>query len=334
MIECIFTIDYEIYGNGEGSLWELVYEPAEKLKAIFNKHGAKFVAFTEVAELEIIESYGTDSASPHVKQQIRDFFVEGFEIGLHLHPQWYNAKYEGGRWLLDYSEYNLCVLHRNRIAQIIDRSIAYLRNVLGVVDYTPLSFRAGNWLFQPAEYAAKALSERGIRVDSSVFKGGLQHQHKLDYRRAARNGYFWKFQDDVNVADPHGALLELPIHTQMVPIWKMGTGKRISMNQKGPGGAKQGMMRLSRFKDFLRFKYPLKFDFCRMTMDELTRMLDRIIHEDQEDPSTYRPIVAIGHTKDLFDFETVEAFLGLLSEKRIAVSQFKDAYEKCLAVGR
>ena len=32
MIECIFTIDYEIYGNGEGSLKELVFEPASVLK--------------------------------------------------------------------------------------------------------------------------------------------------------------------------------------------------------------------------------------------------------------------------------------------------------------
>jgi len=30
MIDCIFTIDYEIYGNGEGSLRELVYEPTQK----------------------------------------------------------------------------------------------------------------------------------------------------------------------------------------------------------------------------------------------------------------------------------------------------------------
>ena len=35
MIESIFTIDYEIYGNGEGSLKEHVYEPAEKLMAVF-----------------------------------------------------------------------------------------------------------------------------------------------------------------------------------------------------------------------------------------------------------------------------------------------------------
>ena len=45
MIECIFTIDYEIYGNGEGSLKELVYEPAEKLMAIFREMECAFRAF-------------------------------------------------------------------------------------------------------------------------------------------------------------------------------------------------------------------------------------------------------------------------------------------------
>jgi hypothetical protein len=332
MIECIFTIDYEIYGNGKGSLSELVFEPAEKLKALFNRFGAKFVTFTEVAELEVIESYGTDPAIPHVKRQIRELFGEGFEIGLHLHPQWYNAQNRDGKWQLDNSEYNLCALKGERIAQIIDRSITYLRNVLGVADYTPFSFRAGNWLFQPAETAAKVLAERGIRVDSSVFKGGLQHQYKLDYRPAERNGYFWKFKNDVNVADPCGTLLEFPIHTQMVPFWKMGTGKRLGMQQRGPGKSKQSGTSLDRLRDFLRFRYPLKFDFCRMTTAEFTGMLDKIIREDLKDPSAYRPLVAIGHTKDLFDFETVEAFLALLSEKRIAVSQFKKVYEKCVVV--
>ena len=57
MIECIFTIDYEIYGNGEGSLRELVYEPAEKLKDIFLKHNVRFVNFVEAAEFEMIEKF-------------------------------------------------------------------------------------------------------------------------------------------------------------------------------------------------------------------------------------------------------------------------------------
>ena len=330
MIECIFTIDYEIYGNGEGSLKELVYEPAERLIATFRKWNVRFVLFVEVAEFEMIEAKGLDDQPIDlVKQQIRAFYSEGFELGLHLHPQWYNARYENGGWLLDYSEYNLCTLPRERIAQIVERSIAYLRNILGESDFTPLSFRAGNWLFQPTEPVASILAENGVRIDSSVFKGGLQHQHKLDYRRAHKNGYYWTFTDDVNVSDSKGALLELPIYTQMVPFWKMLTAKRINIHKNGSSSAKTSNNRTHRLMDFLRFRHPMKFDFCRMTIDELTCMVDTVIREDQNDPTSFRPIVAIGHTKDLVDFETVESFLSYLEQKRIAVSTFEGIYDKC-----
>ena len=329
MIECVFTIDYEIYGNGEGSLRELVYEPAERLRTIFRKWNARFVPFVEVAELEMIEAKGTDQTIDLIKHQIRDFYGEGFDLGLHLHPQWYKARYENGRWLLDYSEYNLCTLPRERIVQIVDRSIAYFRKVLGVADFTPLSYRAGNWLFQPTRTAAEVLVERGIKVDSSLFKGGLQHQHKLDYRRALRNGYYWRFTDDTNVSDPQGALLELPIHTQMVPTWKMLTTKRVGLQRKGFSAAQTGKKRLYCLMDFLRFRYPLKLDFCRMTINELTRMVDTVIKEDQRNPTSFRPIVAIGHTKELVDFETVESFLSYLGRKGIAVSTFEEVYHRC-----
>ena len=334
MIECIFTIDYEIYGNGQGSLRELVYEPAERLKEIFRKWNVRFVIFVEVAELEMIESKGTDPAIDLIKNQIKDFYREGFELGLHLHPQWYNARYENGRWLLDYSEYNLCVLPRERIVQITDRSINYLRYVLGVSDFTPISFRSGNWLFQPTKTAAKVIAEMGIKVDSSVFKGGLQHQHNLDYCRALRNGYYWRFNEHVDVPDPSGSLIELPIHTQMIPIWKMFNTKRISIERKATSSSPNGKCqtirkKIYRLMDFLRFRYPLKFDFCRMTLNELTGIINIVIQEDNKNPDSFKPIVAIGHTKDLIDFETVGSFLSYLGEKGIALSTFEEVYNRC-----
>ncbi len=330
MIECIFTIDYEIYGNGVGSLKDLVYEPARKLKRIFDQAKKKLVVFVEAAELEMIEAKGTDPAIDLVKDQIKDFFKKGFEIGLHLHPQWYNGLYENGRWLLDHSEYNLCTLPRERIAQIVDRSIGYFREALGMPDYTPLSFRAGNWLLQPTRTAATVLAGRDIRVDSSVFKGAVQHQHKLDYRRALRNGYYWTFADRVEIHDPKGSMLELPIYTQMVPAWKMLTTKRAVLQRKGSSRSSSGKEKLFRFIDFVRLRYPLKLDFCRMTLSELTQMLDKLIREDQESPTTFRPIVAIGHTKDLTDFETVEGFLSYLRNKNIPMSTFEEIYHKCI----
>ena len=108
----------------------------------------------EVAELERIDAFATDPAIDLVKRQIKEFHADGFEIGLHLHPQWFKSRYDNGRWFLNFSEYNLCNLPEKRIAWIVERSLAYLRHLVDQADFTPLSFRAGNWLFQPTEKAA------------------------------------------------------------------------------------------------------------------------------------------------------------------------------------
>jgi len=329
MIECIFTIDYEIYGNGDGSLKELVYEPAQKLKGIFQAAGVKSVMFVEAAELEMIENFRTDPAIDEVKDQVKELYDQGHEIGLHLHPQWYNAHCENGRWLLDPSEYNLCVLPEERIAEIVDRSISYLRNVLGDPEFIPISFRAGNWLFQPTMPAAEVLWERGIKIDSSVFKGGLQRQNGLDYRASTANGYFWKFKNNVNKPDPDGSMLEIPIYTRKVPFWKMATGKRLGLQRQSSTNRKTAIQRWYQLLDRARFWYPLKFDFCRMTTDELTGIVDTVLREDQKDPESLRPLVAIGHTKDLVDHKTVELFLSYLDKKGIPVTTFDEIYQKC-----
>ncbi|MGH9469004.1 MAG: hypothetical protein ACRD1N_01520, partial [Terriglobia bacterium] len=307
MIECIFTLDYEIYGNGTGSLKELVYEPAERLRELFLKFDARFVAFIEAAELEKIEACGSDRAIDAVKRQVRQLHKQGFEIGLHLHPQWANARYERAQWALDYSEYNLCTLPRARIAQIVGRSLDYLREITGQPAFVPLAFRAGNWLFQPAKTAAAVLAEYGIRIDSSVFKGGVQHRNRLDYRPALENGYYWRFSSNVSKPDPGGEWLEIPIYTRLVPCWTMATPKRLGFKNSagGPaaGGADQParLGRIDRLRDLARLRYPRKLDFCRMTLHELTSTMNRVIQEDQRSPEAYKPIVAIGHTKDLTD---------------------------------
>src|SRR5687768_9977305 len=126
MIEVAFTIDYEIYGNGEGSLRDEMFEPTEKLLAILKKWDAKLVVFAEAAELEMIQQAQSDSAIDDVNAQLRACYRDGHEIALHLHPQWYNARFDGRSWHLDYSEYNLCTLPPERIDGIIKRSIGHL----------------------------------------------------------------------------------------------------------------------------------------------------------------------------------------------------------------
>jgi hypothetical protein len=331
MIELVFTLDYEIYGNGCGSLRELVYEPGEQLRQIFHRHNARFVNFVEVSEFSKIDAFRSDSAIDLVKQQVKTLFREGFEIALHLHPQWANASYVDGRWALDFREYNLCTLPRPRIDQIVSQALEYLRQLVEDPLFTPLSFRAGNWLFQPTGLAASVLAAHGLKLDSSVFKGGVQHDHGLDYRPARRNGYFWPFSSDVNRQDRHGEWIEVPIQADMVPLWRMRSSKRMHLGNAFGGNNKSLRQKLSRMRDFLRFRYPLKLDFCRMTLEELMAMMQRIIRQDAADPATYRPIVAIGHTKDLSDPQTVDDFLGFLASQQIKVATFQMIYPKVLA---
>jgi hypothetical protein len=329
MIEVIFTIDYEIYGDGQGSLRDLVYEPAEKLREMFDRAGAKFVVFVEAAEFEKIAAFKTDSFISKVEEQIRDFYDDGYEIALHLHPQWCNASFENGTWVLDYSEYNLCPLPKNRISEIVEGGISYLRNVIRASDFTPVSFRAGNWLFQPTQTAAEVMVELGVKLDSSVFKGGVQRKHNLDYRRATKNGYYWMFRENVAVENPDGRLLEIPIYARQVPFWKMATAKRLGLQQKSSMSARKSRRKLDRMLDLMRLRHPLKFDFCRMTLDELIAIVDTAIRDDQKTPTQFKPIVAIGHTKDLVDFDTIESFLTWLKSQGLAISTLEGVCNRC-----
>ncbi len=327
MIECIFTLDYENYGDGTGSLFEQIYKPAEKLKDLFLKKSFRFVTFVEVAELEIIERKGTDPAIVIVKDQVRELYRNGFEIALHIHPQWYNARFDASSWQVDYMDYNLCILPASRIVQILDRSIAYLRKLINKPDYTPLSFRNNNWLFQPSQPLTTLLAEKGIKVDSSLFKGGFQHKLRLDYRKALDNGYYWKFSNDITVPDPNGVMIEIPTFTKMVFPWQLLDRKRLQLQQKASSYHTRPFIQ-DRLKDFLRIRYPLKLDFCRLTFNKLRSLMERLIREDTQDPETLKPIVLIGHTKDLVDFTTVENLLVYLEDNCISPSTFTQIYER------
>jgi hypothetical protein len=156
----------------------------------------------------------------------------------------------------------------------------------------------------------------------------LQHNNALDYRPALRNGYYWPFDRDVNKLDPTGKLIEAPIYTEMVPLWRMSTSKRLGFTGGQGVGTRSARQKLNRALDLLRFWYPRKLDFCRMTLSELTSTLERVVLEDQETPEAYKPIVAIGHTKDLSDLQTVDDFLSFLRTNDITVSTFEDVYPK------
>jgi len=320
MIECIFTLDYEIYGNGHGSLRDLVLDPTQRLAEVFQEFDAPFVVFAEAVEFAKMEEAQCDPDSAGVRAQLRELRAAGCEIALHLHPWWARARHEDGRWHLDWSERNICTLQPDRVEAIVAEAIRYLRESLNDPHFTPLSFRSGLWAMQPTPVIAKVLARHGVEVDSSLFKGGRVRGLGLDYRPAMANGSSWRFSNDVNMPDPRGTLLEIPIHTQMVPFWRMLGGKRLELHSK-TRKASEGSPLPRNWRDFVRLRYPRKLDFCRLTFAEMREAITGVLEEEQRQKE-HNPIVAIGHSKDFVDPDAVRSFLTFLQERGIAVKTF------------
>jgi hypothetical protein len=321
MIDFIFTQDYEIYGNGYGSLGELVLEPTERLSKIFREFGAPFVNFTEAVEFQKIEEAGSDPDSAGVRSQLRELRAAGHEIALHLHPWWANARYEGGRWHLDWSERKIGTLEPKRVETIVVQAIGYLRAALNDPHFAPLSFRAGQWAIQPEHVIVDELVKRGIRVDSSVFKGGHIRSVGIDYRPAAANGGFWRFTHDVNVPNAGGKMWEVPIYTELVPFWQMIRRKRLKLQSKS-NNASQGSPLPHQWRDLVRFLYPRKLDFCRMTFEEMRDTTMSALKKTRKRQEERAILVAIGHSKDFVDSDSVRRFLAFLREQAINVTTF------------
>jgi hypothetical protein len=114
----------------------------------------------------------------------------------------------------------------------------------------------------------------------------------------------------------------------MVPFWKISNSKRLALERQH---FYRGTLRkkVHRLRDAARMWHPLKFDFCRMSLTELTTMVDSVIADDRKTPESIRPIVAIGHTKELVDLKTIEAFLTYLRSRDIAIATFDDVYSRC-----
>ena len=321
MVECVFSLDYEIYGNGEGSLRNLVIDPTQRLAEVFRGFGVPFVVFAEAVEFAKMEEAQSDPDIGALRAQLRELRDGGHEIALHLHPWWANARYEDGQWCLDWNQRSICALPSDRVDAIVSGAIRYLRDSLGDPHFTPLSFRSGLWVMQPTRVVADVLARHGVRVDSSVFKGGRVHALELDYRPAAANDGFWRFGNDVNQPDPRGALWEIPIYTQMVPFWQMLGSKRLKLQNKARSSGR-GTPLPRRWRDFLRFRYPKKLDFCRMTFEEMRDCVDAAFQEGKGRTGERSCVVAIGHSKDFVDSDAVRRFLSYLQERSVQVTTF------------
>jgi len=348
-LKLIFTLDYEIHGNGEGSPLELMVSPTDRLLDLLEGFGAKLTIMADTVEIlkfrEYRDSSGRDDwAYGAIERQLKDAVARGHDIQLHQHPAYARAHSMTGKWALDWSEYDLARLGYERISVLVREGKDYLEGLLRPVraGYRCHAFRSANWSMCPSADAVRVLLENGFQIDTSVFKYGFRDELvQFDYSGAESETVPWPVDaSDICRRDERGELFEFPIYSEFRPIWSFISVNRFNRVIQGlihqlpdpapPGGEAEGaaapVAKAGRVKNALRRgtdllsdlfrKHAWKLDFNQCSGSQMVSALERA-RARHADRITDLPIVLIGHSKlfNAFNAGQLRTFLEYVASR-------------------
>lgn len=223
VVTVIFTLDYEIHGNGEGCPYALMVRPTERLLRLFDKHGAKLTIMADIAEIlkfrEYAQKLGRDDYHYQlIATQLQNAVRGGHDVQLHIHASYFNATHDGRRWVQDWSEYDFARLSRERLREVVKTGKTFLESLLQPVKpaYRCSVFRAANWSVSPSSEVVNALLDNGIHIDSSVFKYGRREGLvNFDYNQAHSEMLPWRANGEaIWQLGEESKLWEVPIYSE------------------------------------------------------------------------------------------------------------------------
>lgn len=207
------TLDYELFLNDRtGSVNNCLIRPMAEFVSLCNQKGIRATIFVDAAYLYMLNKL--KGAMPYLEKDydmisynIRELHSQGYDMELHLHPQWFFSEFLNGVWLLDWDHYRLADVEPDQAMRYFEDS----KNLLDeIINKKTTIFRAGGYSLPGFDYE-KAFKKTGIVADSSVLPGVFEitNTHKFDYRKAPSIPY--RFTKDVEIPHANGEFIELPI---------------------------------------------------------------------------------------------------------------------------
>jgi hypothetical protein len=339
----VVSVDYEIFGNGEGDVRQHIVDPTERMARLCEKYGGPLTVFFEVEEYlafekfrdALVKTLGYDPAAL-IRQQIISLAKRGHDIQLHLHPQWHRCDYRDGKWILDREKNTVDSLFETQeetTHYIADRK-AVIEKMLAESDSQQkvTAYRAGGFSAQPASKLLVALAKNGFVIDSSVVKGLVQNKgygSSLDYRKAPSAKEPWRVSRDVIEMDSAGPIWEVPIYARMRRRFQQFTVRRLraKFSKNIPKAQRHDMVQQLgvgknpvKILKFLAQPVPIKLDFHNQSPETLVSWIKSAPAAAKGDLDV---VVLIGHTKEHTDDQAFEKFLALAkADGGIKVSGF------------
>jgi len=341
MLTSLFTLDYEIHGNGDGCPRELMIEPTDRMMDQFERYGAKLTIMADVAEIlkfrEYRDTTGRDDYHYEaIAEQLRAAIRRGHDVQLHLHASYINARHEGGRWLQDWADYNFAELPLERLEKLVRLGKDYLEQLLKPVrpEYRCMAFRAANWAVSPSRHVIRALVSNGIEIETSVFKHGRRKGLvSFDYTNAPSELVPWRVdENDICRRDEDGPLTEVPIYCErrwlgafisVNRVYRAHLSRKHVVRDPGrtpPAGSQSGQGLRGRILRAVRLalgRHAWKADFNQCSGRQLVAALQRA-EARYGSPTSRLPFVLIGHSK-LFtrhNEKSLAPFLAFVADRK------------------
>lgn len=335
------THDWELRGDGSGDIEEIQFAPMRRLLEVYGKFGARTTFLPDVMQQVTFRrcQYAHPALKPAADawdQHALEALRQGHDLQLHLHSQWSDANYEGGRWSLR-GEWSLLKYDRAQVAGMLAESKSYLENLLQTVnpDYRCVAFRASALALAPSADLLSTLVELGIQIDVSVAAGFfLSNQTlQLDYRACEETflPYYPKMDDARKVSTQREPIVCVPLNhffgSRRAVTKQNFALARERLQRRRPAASaastvrpqldtqRSGVARVYEklIEPAIRRKYFVS-DTGRLNYALMREMLTQIRQRAVNSGLSKVPVVLTNHPKDIRDWDGLERFVGEVAE--------------------
>ena len=317
MIHIILTLDYELFGNGAGSVINHMIVPTENILKICNKYQVPITIMLEVIEYAKFIEFESDlisdldySPAKLIRNQIHDAYKNSHDVQMHIHPQWIDATYQNGKWIIENPDLSINSINPDTLISWIKNGKVILYDLLKQVysDYDCCALRFTNlfWKAVPRK-SIIPMHVNGIKI----------HSLQSETPNSINPKGFWALDSDYPV-------YEIPIHAVENPFFmllfsplRIKTAiyrqKFVSKYQTSKNITDGNSLNWSQLKRIFR-PYRFKWDFCKQTARQMIQFLDHAIK--CYDYRNYEiPLVMIAHSKDFFNEKNLDGFLNRVKKE-------------------
>ena len=329
-VALIFSLDYELFGDGSGDVEREQIKPTDRLLDIFSAYGAKLTVMFEYGQYLAYEKFSKENtkfkdANEAIEKQLINLVKNGHDIQLHYHAQWRDAVYDAQakQFNLNLNNVDISHLEYEEIVQVLKEGKCFLETLLKPYkpDYECVAFRAGSWAVKNEHRLVRALQASGFKLDSSVVPNARFESEyvNFEYKNSPHQYHYWYCEDDLSTSVSNGTIIELPIYTKKSPIaFLKYLNRKYTLSRKIVKTLYSQKISEVDFSLYGKIKRVLTRDYYMAdinTMDykTLIAMVEDVILNDTSTRKVI-PLMFIGHSKVSYYLDDLKLFFEYLEQ--------------------